>query len=139
MRYSPSFLPENTQVCVETDVNRPEEKGQPVMQGTQLRSVQQTATQATSLRTRAQKSCVTSLQDFVHSGARLRGGQSRRGEKVAVQEYLTDVCDEVVNDEEHKNQRGWLASVMESRLSPSQAMNRIQCSRHVQRVLRCVR
>ena len=58
---------------------------------------------------------------------------------MAAQEYLSDVCDEVVNDEEHKNQRGLLASVMESRLSPSPAMNRIQCSRHVQRVLRCVR
>ena len=37
---SPSFLLENTQVCVETDVNRPEERGQPVMEGTQQRSVQ---------------------------------------------------------------------------------------------------
>ena len=32
MRYSPSFLPDSTQVCVETDVNRPTEKGQPVME-----------------------------------------------------------------------------------------------------------
>ena len=47
MRYNPCLLPENTHVCVETDVNRPKEKGQPVMEGTQLRSVQQTATQAT--------------------------------------------------------------------------------------------
>ena len=47
VRYSPSFLQESTQVCVETGVNRPKEKGQPVMEGTQLRSAQQTATQAT--------------------------------------------------------------------------------------------
>ena len=73
MRYSPSILPENTQACVETDVNRPKEKGQPVMEGTQLRSVQQTATQAT------RQACVTSLQDFVHSGARLRGGSIQEG------------------------------------------------------------
>ena len=52
---------------------------------------------------------------------------------------MCDVCDEVVNDEEHKNQRGLLASVMKSRLSPSLVLNRIQCSRHVQGVLRCVR
>ena len=44
---APSFLPENVQVCVETDVNRPKEKGQPVMEGTQIRSAQQTATQVT--------------------------------------------------------------------------------------------
>ena len=47
MRYSPSFFPENTHVCVETDVNRPKEKGQPVMEGTQLRLSQLAATQAT--------------------------------------------------------------------------------------------
>ena len=47
MRYSPSFLPENPPVCVETDVNRPKKKGQSVLEGTQIRSVQQTATQAT--------------------------------------------------------------------------------------------
>ena len=47
MRYSPSFFPDSTQVCVEMDVNRPKEKGQPVMEWTQLRSDQQTATQAT--------------------------------------------------------------------------------------------
>ena len=67
------------------------------------------------------------------------GGQTRRGGKVAVQEYVSDVFDEVVNDEEQKNQCGLLASVMESRLSPSLASTRIQCSRHVQGVLRCVR
>ena len=33
-RNLPSFLPENAQVCVEIDVNRPKEKGQPVMEGT---------------------------------------------------------------------------------------------------------
>ena len=31
MRYSPSFLLDGTQVCVEADVNRPKEKGQLVM------------------------------------------------------------------------------------------------------------
>ena len=63
-------------------------------------------TQATrqTPRTGAQELRVTSLQDFVHSGAGLRGGQSRRGEEVAVQECLSDVCDEVVKDEENKNQ-----------------------------------
>ena len=119
MRYSPSFLPENTQVCVETDVNRPL-----VMEGTQLRSVQQTATQATRQASESElkravsqafKTSCTVVPDSV----------------VAVQEYLSDVCDEVVKDEQHKNQRGLFASVMESRLSPSPALNRIQCSRHV--------
>ena len=46
-RNRPSFLPENVQVCVEIDVNRPKEKGQPVMEGTQTRSAQQPATQVT--------------------------------------------------------------------------------------------
>ena len=89
MRCSPSFLQENTQVCVETDVIRP-------MEGTQLRSVQQTATQATGQASEPElkRAVSQALQDFVHSGARLRGGQSRRGEKVAVQEYLGDVCGE---------------------------------------------
>ena len=64
------------------------------------------------------------------------GGQSRRGEKIVVHEYLSDVCGEDANDEEHKNQRGLLASVMEFRLSPSLEQNRTQCSRHVQGVLR---
>ena len=75
----------------------------------------------------------------MHSGARLRGVQSMRGEEAAVHEYLSDVCDEVVNDEEHKNLSGLLASVMKSRMSPSLVLNRIQGSRHVQRVLCCVR
>ena len=83
----------------------------------------------------AQELWVTHFQDFVHSGARLSEVQSRRGEKVIVREYWSDVCDEVVNDEEHQNQCGLLASVMESKT----VLNRIQCSRHVQRVLRCVR
>ena len=34
IRHSPSFSPDNTQVCVRTDVNRPKEKDQPVMEGT---------------------------------------------------------------------------------------------------------
>ena len=46
-RVSPSFFPDSTEVCVEMDVNRHKEKGQPVMEGTQLRSAQQTATKAT--------------------------------------------------------------------------------------------
>ena len=46
-RNPPSFLPENAQVCVEIDVNRPKEKGQPVMEGTQIRSAQQPATKVT--------------------------------------------------------------------------------------------
>ena len=74
MRNSTSFFLENTQVCVETDVHRPKEKGQSVMEGTQIRSAQQTATQVdtSNPRTGAQELRVTSLQDFVHSGARLR-------------------------------------------------------------------
>ena len=99
MRYSP-FFPDNTQVRVKVDVNRPKEKGQPVMEETQLRSAQQTATH----RTGSQEFWIASLRDLVHRGGKLSGGQTRRGEKVAVQEYFSDVCDEVVNDEEHKNQ-----------------------------------
>ena len=91
-----------------------------------------------SVKTRAQEFWVTSHRDLVHRGGPPSGGQTRRGEKVAVQECLSDVCDEVVNDEEHKNQRGLLPAVMESRLSPSPALTRIQCSRHVQGVLRWV-
>ena len=131
MRYSLSFLPVSTQVCVETDVNRPKEKGQPVMEGTQLRSAQQTgnSSDTSSLRTGAQESWATSLRDLVHKG----------GKKVAVHEYLSDVSGEDANYDEHKNQCGLLASMMKSRLSPSPELNLIQCSRHVQRVLRCVR
>ena len=74
MRYSPSLLPENTQVCVETDVNRPKEKGQSVMEGTQIRSAQQTAAQATrqtseqerkSSRSQAFKTSCTVVPDSV--------------------------------------------------------------------------
>ena len=36
MRYSPSLFPDSTQVCVETDVNRPKEKGQPGQPSKQL-------------------------------------------------------------------------------------------------------
>ena len=119
MRHSPSFLPQSTQVCVETDVNRPKEKGQPVMEGTQLRSAQQTSSQATrqALELERKSSRSQSLRDLVHRGGRLRGSQSRRGEKAAVQEYLSDVCDDVVNGEEHKNQCGFLPSV--TWMSPS--------------------
>ena len=111
-------------------MNRPKEKGQPVMEETQLRSAQHTATH----RTAAQEFWIASLRDLVHRGGKLSGGQTRRGEKVAVQEYFS----EVVKNEEHKNQCGLVASVMESRLSPSPALTRIQCSRHVQGVLRWV-
>ena len=34
IRHSPSFSPDSTQVCFRTDVNRPKEKDQPVMEGT---------------------------------------------------------------------------------------------------------
>ena len=62
------------------------------MEGTRLRSVQQTAPQATRQASGPElKSCVTSLNDFVHRGGKLSGGQSRRGEKVIVREYLNDV------------------------------------------------
>ena len=86
MRCSPSFLPVSIQVCVETDVIRPKEKGQPVMEGTQLRSSQQTANSSdtSSLGTGGQESWATSLRDLVHRGGKLSCGQTRRGEKVAV-------------------------------------------------------
>ena len=79
-------------------------------------------------RSGAQELQVTSFQDFVHSGARLRGVNPGGARRLPF-----------IKDEEHKNQCALLASVMESRLSPSQALNRIQCSRHVQRVVRSVR
>ena len=79
MRYSPSLFLDSTHVCGETDVNRPKEKGQPVMEGTQLRADPQTDTQATRQTSeQEQELWVTHFQDFVHSGARLRGVQSRR-------------------------------------------------------------
>ena len=74
----------------------------------------------------------------MHRGGKLSDGQTRRSQKVAVHEYLSDVCCEDANDEEHKNQCGLLALAIESRLSPSLVLNRIQGSRHVQGVLRCV-
>ena len=128
MRCSPSFFPENTHVCVETDVNRPNRR---VSRSWRRRSCGQLSVKPQN---RIARALGYTLQDFVHSGARLRGVQSRRCEKVIVRKYLSDV-----NDEEHKNQRGLLASVMKSRLSPSPVLNRIRGSRHVQRVLRCVR
>ena len=106
------------------------------MEGTQISSSNSYSSDTSNPRTGAQELQVTSLLDFVHSGARLHGSQSRRGEEVGVHECLSDVCDEVVKDEEHKNQCGLLASVMEPRLSPSQALNRID---DVQRVVRSVR
>ena len=124
MRYSPSFL--HSSLC-RNGREQSQREGQPVMEGTQLRSVPENRS--------AQELWVTHFQDFVHCGARLSEVQSRRGEKVIVRECWSDVCDEVVNDKEHQNQCGLLASVMESRT----VLNRIQCSRHVQRVLRCVR
>ena len=33
MRHRPSFFPESTHVCVDMDVNRPKEKGQPSWRG----------------------------------------------------------------------------------------------------------
>ena len=105
----------------------------------QISSANSYSSDTSNPRTGAQELPITSLQESVHSGASFSGGQSRRFEEVAVQEFLSDVCDEVVKDEEHKNQCGLLASVTKSRLSPSPVLNRIQGSRHVQRVLRCVR
>ena len=134
MRNSPSFFPENTQVCVETDVNRPKEKS--IGHGgdsAAVNSANSYSSDTSSLRRGAQEFWVTSLRDLVHRGGKLSGGQTRRSDKVAFQEYLSDVCDEVVNDEEHKNQCGLHVSVMESRLSPSPALNRIPCSRHERR------
>ena len=140
MTYSPSFLPDRSRVCVETDVNRPKEKGQPVMEGTLLRSAQQTATQATRQASEPElkragpqafeTSCTAAASSVV---------VKPEGEEVAVHEYLSDVRDEVVNDEEHKNQCGLRASVKEPRLSPLPVSSLIQWSRHVQRALRCVR
>ena len=52
---------------------------------------------------------------------------------------MSAVCGVDANDEEHEDQHGSLESVMNSRTSQSLVMNIIQCSRHVQRFLRCVR
>ena len=66
--YSPSFFPDSTQVCVEVDVNRPKEKGQPVEEGdaTAVSSANGHSSDTSSLRTGAQEFWVTSLRDFVH-------------------------------------------------------------------------
>ena len=45
MRYSPTFFPDSPQVCVEMDVNRSKEKGQLVMEGTQLQATRQASEQ----------------------------------------------------------------------------------------------
>ena len=52
---------------------------------------------------------------------------------------MSDVCGVDANDEEHENQHGSLESVMNSRTSQPLMLNIIQCSRHVQRFLRCQR
>ena len=52
---------------------------------------------------------------------------------------MSDVCGVDANDEEHENRHGSLGSVMDSRTSQPLVLNIIQCSRHVQRFLRCVR
>ena len=122
MRYSPSFFPDSTQVCVEMDVNRPKEKGQPVMG--------QISKQLLKRRVKPQN---VSARALGHKLSRHRA--LRRQAQWWSNQDLSDVCGEDANDEEHKNQRGLLASVMESRLLPSPALNRIQCSRHVQGVV----
>ena len=79
-RNRPSFLPENVQVCVEKDVNKPKERGQPVMEGTQTRSARQPATQVTrqapepgfkSAGSQAFKTSCTDVMNFVTSTAEL--------------------------------------------------------------------
>ena len=52
---------------------------------------------------------------------------------------MSAVCGVDANDEEHENRHGSLESAMNSRTSQPLVMNIIQCSRHVQRFLHCVR
>ena len=52
---------------------------------------------------------------------------------------MSAVCGVDVNDEQHENRHGSLEFVMNSRTLQPLVMNIIQCSRHVQRFLRCVR
>ena len=52
---------------------------------------------------------------------------------------MSDVCGVDANDEEHENRHGSFGSLMDSRTSQPLVLNIIQCSRHVQRILRCVR
>ena len=52
---------------------------------------------------------------------------------------MSDVCGVDANDEEHENRHGSLEFVMDSRTSQPLMQNIIQCSRHVQGFLRCVR
>ena len=54
-------------------------------------------------------------------------------------EFMSDVCGVDAKDEEHENRHGSLLSVMGSRTSQPLVLNIIQCSRHVQRFLRCIR
>ena len=81
-----------------------------------------------SLRTRAQERWVTRLRDFVDTGGKIRGDQTRISGKVVLREYLSDVCGEVGNDEQHKNQYGLLASVTDSSMTPSPALTRARSS-----------
>ena len=52
---------------------------------------------------------------------------------------MSAVCGVDANDEEHENRHGSLESEMDSRTSQPLVLNIIQCSRHVQRFLLCVR
>ena len=52
---------------------------------------------------------------------------------------MSDVRSVDANGEKHENWHGSLGSVMDSRTSQPLVLNIIQCSRHVQRFLRCVR
>ena len=64
---------------------------------------------------------------------------NQEGQWIIVQEFMSAVCGVDANDEEHENRHGSLESVMNSRTSQPLVLNIIQCSRHVQRFLRCVR
>ena len=78
-RNRPSFLPENVQVCVETEVNRPKREGSAGHGGDadQICSATSYSSDAPSPRTRAQARWVTRLQDLVHRGDELRGDHIR--------------------------------------------------------------
>ena len=114
-------------MCVGMDVNRPNEKGQQVMEGTQPRLAPEPVLKSAGSHA-FETSCTAVANSVV-----IKPGGARR-----LSEDLSDVCGRDANDEQPRNQCGLLASVMESRLSPSPMLNRIQCSRHVQGVLRCV-
>jgi len=63
-----------------------------------------------------EKSCTEVLNSVVKGSS---------GDKDVVRDYWTDVCGDIVNDEEHKNQCEMLGSVMDSGMSPSPALNRL--------------